>query len=247
MESKKISSRLNPKEPSYVKIYEKMYDDVINGVYKAGEQLPPEAKLAEIYQVSRNTLRQAISILCEDGLVYNVQGKGNFVSQNYTEIPLGFEKLNNPIFTSTKIKCDEVRLDYNFAPPAKVVQEKMNISSSELTLTSNIVYYSCEKPISHAFMEIPVKFITEMGVDLNDENSVQDLLNQKIFDAAATSAARVTYSVTGESISEYLSVQEGAPVIFIEEVLYTHTGEAIALCKYYLLPENYSIRIIRKK
>lgn len=247
MDNKKISGTFNAKIPTYVKVYERLYDDVSNGMYAAGEQLPPETKLAEVYQVSRNTLRQAIAILCEDGLLYNVQGKGNFVSQNYDVIPLGFEKLDNPIFASAKVDCDEVKIHCNFMPPAKVVQEKLSLSASEITLASNNVYYHSGKPISHAFMEIPTRFISDMEIDLNNEKSVHELLNNKIFDAASTASSRITFSIAEESICKFLEVEEGTQVIFIEEIIYNNIGVGIALCKYYLLPKNYSIRIIRKK
>jgi len=243
----KIIGKPNEKVPAYVKVYEHLYDEIKGGAYKGGEQLPPEVKLAETYQISRNTLRQAIAILCEDGLVFNVQGKGNFVSPNYDQIPLGLETLNNSIFTAAKTECDEIKMYYNYAPPAKVVQEKLNITASDISLVSNNVYYSKGKPISHAFYQLPVMYISAMGIDLNDEHCVHDLLNKKIYDVSSTSSFRISFSVTEESISEYLEVKQGTHVIFIEELLFNSTGNAIALCKYYLLPAYYSINIIRKK
>ena len=45
------------------------------------------------YGVSRGSIRQALAILREDGLIYNHQGKGNFVSQSYEQLPQGFDCL----------------------------------------------------------------------------------------------------------------------------------------------------------
>lgn len=55
--------------PSYVPIYDRLYADIVDGVYPAGTQLPGEAALAEKYGVSRNTLRQALTILNEDRMI----------------------------------------------------------------------------------------------------------------------------------------------------------------------------------
>jgi DNA-binding GntR family transcriptional regulator len=243
---KKIEAQ-NNKEPYYVKIYEELYDEVIRGVYKAGEQLPPEVKLAEKYKVSRNTLRQALTILCEDGLIFNVQGKGNFVSQTFDQRTQGIEKLDNLLFAAAKVDCDEIKMLYNYGPPAKIVQDKLNITASEITLSSNNIYFNKGVPISTAYMEIPMRIIADMDMDLNQEKDIHELLNSRLFEMASTSSLRFAITTTEESISEFLRVEQNTPAIFIEEILYDHMGTPLALCKYYLLPTYYSVNITRKK
>lgn len=244
---KKIIGNPNAKTPAFVSVYESLYEDIKNGLYEAGSQLPPEVKLAEKYNVSRNTLRQALAILNEDGLIYNAQGKGNFISQHYDKIPLGFEKLDNPIFTCSKFECDEIQMDYHFEPPTRVIQEKLNISSSEIIIDSNNIYSYSGRPISHSFMAVPVKFVNGLNIDLNVQQNVYDFLNKTVYEISYTSFTRVRFTFTEEEISKYLEAEKGTQVIFIEEILYNSKGEAIALCKYYLLPDQYNIHIIRKK
>ena len=233
--------------PVFVSVYEALYDEITNGTYQPGEQLPPETALAERYGVSRGSIRQALAILREDGLIYNHQGKGNFVSQSYEQLPQGFEHLDNPAFSAAWSQCDEVTVYYNYSPPAAVVQEKLKISASELTINGNLVYSRCGKPISHAFMEVPVKFIAAHNINLSDDDSVEQFLNYTLFQLASTAASRITFTVAEESTGQFLQVPPGTQVIFIEEILYSSIGEAIGLCKYYLLPEYYRIHIVRKK
>lgn len=49
------------------------------GVYKAGDQLPPERELAEQLQVSRPSLREALRVLEMTGIVASRHGGGTFV------------------------------------------------------------------------------------------------------------------------------------------------------------------------
>ena len=47
----------------------------------AGARLPTDEELATMYQISRDTVRQALALLANEGLIERVQGRGTFVSQ----------------------------------------------------------------------------------------------------------------------------------------------------------------------
>lgn len=53
--------------PAYMKIHDQIKKDIDEGSWKIGERLPSERDLAEEFEVSRMTLRQAISLLVEEG------------------------------------------------------------------------------------------------------------------------------------------------------------------------------------
>lgn len=43
--------------------------------------MPSESELMQCFSVSRVTARQAMSQLCQGGLVFKVQGKGSYVAR----------------------------------------------------------------------------------------------------------------------------------------------------------------------
>ncbi len=61
-------------------IYDIIRSSIENGVYAYGQPIPPERTLADLYLVSRMTVRKATDILVNEGLLYRRQGKGTFVS-----------------------------------------------------------------------------------------------------------------------------------------------------------------------
>ncbi|MHB0998606.1 MAG: GntR family transcriptional regulator [Armatimonadota bacterium] len=54
--------------------------DIVTGEYKSGDRLPSENEIVAKYKVSRNTVRETLSALVEDGLLYRINGKGTFLS-----------------------------------------------------------------------------------------------------------------------------------------------------------------------
>jgi GntR family transcriptional regulator len=56
-----------------------MRERITNGEYRAGDRLPSEAELCALYGVSRMTVRRAVTLLVQDGVVFTENGRGTFV------------------------------------------------------------------------------------------------------------------------------------------------------------------------
>ena len=66
-------------EPAYVQIVRILSEEIATGILHPGDQLPSEAQLRGRFYVSPMTIRRAVNILVERGLVTATQGKGTFV------------------------------------------------------------------------------------------------------------------------------------------------------------------------
>ena len=56
--------------------------EIRSGGLRPGDKLPGEAEMAEVYGVSRDTIRRATSELSEEGLLVILHGRGTFVAEN---------------------------------------------------------------------------------------------------------------------------------------------------------------------
>ncbi|PRX16185.1 GntR family transcriptional regulator [Orenia metallireducens] len=68
--------------PKYIQVKNNIEKIINSGQLKPRDKLPTESELCEIYGVSRHTIRKALNILEQDGLVYKKQGLGTFCSDN---------------------------------------------------------------------------------------------------------------------------------------------------------------------
>lgn len=66
-------------EPAYSQLANILKAQISAGLFRSGDQLPSEAQLRQRYHVSPMTVRRAINILLDQGLVTTAQGRGTFV------------------------------------------------------------------------------------------------------------------------------------------------------------------------
>ncbi len=68
-------------DPLYIQLKDSLVADIRSGRYTAHQRLPSERELADRFQVSRMTARQALLQLARDGVIYTRVGKGTFVAE----------------------------------------------------------------------------------------------------------------------------------------------------------------------
>lgn len=80
-------------EPLYVRISEDIRSKIKSGEIPYGSRLPAERQMAENYGVDRKTLRKAIALLSEEGILNCMQGKGTYIAK--PQIPYQVEMLDD--------------------------------------------------------------------------------------------------------------------------------------------------------
>jgi len=66
-------------EPAYAQLVNILRQSMAAGILRPGDQLPSEAQLCERYGVSPMTVRRAINMLVDQGVIVAEQGRGTFV------------------------------------------------------------------------------------------------------------------------------------------------------------------------
>lgn len=73
---------LDNERPIYLQLMERIQQDIVSGVYKAGDKLPSVRDLALDAAVNPNTMQKALSELERSGLVYSQRTSGRFITED---------------------------------------------------------------------------------------------------------------------------------------------------------------------
>ncbi len=93
--------------PLYLQVARTLRDDIVNGSYPVGCQLPTEEELRARFSVSRFTVREALRRLRDDGLVASRQGAGTVVVPG----PSGTELLPTTSISDLLAWANDTRLE----------------------------------------------------------------------------------------------------------------------------------------
>lgn len=78
-----MQNKIDERLPRHIQIKDELMRRVADRVWKAGEALPGEDKLADEFNVSVGTLRKAVQALAHEGIFERRHGKGTFVTRAY--------------------------------------------------------------------------------------------------------------------------------------------------------------------
>jgi GntR family transcriptional regulator len=67
--------------PLYIQLKDSIRKAILSNELKDNDQLPTEASLCSIFNISRPVVRQAYNELIKEGLLTRIQGKGSFVNK----------------------------------------------------------------------------------------------------------------------------------------------------------------------
>lgn len=137
-------------------------------VYPPGSQLPPEHDLAAEFDVSRATVRTAISNLAARGLVVRKQGVGTFISYlSSLSNPLNEATDFHTLITSNGYQSGEELLTAEMIVPDPDLAEALGLAPDQPVLQSHKIFTADGLPVIYCITSIP-GWVFEADFDVAD-------------------------------------------------------------------------------
>ena len=133
-------------EPKYQSVAESLRHDIATGNYKDGDALLTEAELKQKFGVSRQTVRQAISLLENDGLVLRRRGSGTYVNH-------GARKHGGVLSVGV---ITTYITDYIFPSIVRGVEEVLSAESCIMSLSATYNRADHERSLLQRILESPL-------------------------------------------------------------------------------------------
>lgn len=127
------------KPPEYLILAETIKNKIIFGDIKPGQAVWSDAYISTEYGVCRNIVKKGLAVLINEGFIYSIPGRGNYVSDRISEsYELYFDEIK-----ATDKKYEEIRvIDVNVIKPNSEVSDNLNIPENKLVVVIKRVFIS---------------------------------------------------------------------------------------------------------
>ena len=131
-------------------------------------QLPPEYDLAKQFEVSRNTIREALSNLDKKGILLRRKGHGNFLLKSVIKksMPLNLNGNFKQLIQHAGYVPRLERLFSKYDFPDRALREILDLEADEIIVTLDWTFYADEIPAVFIKQHIPKKYLHTLPDDV---------------------------------------------------------------------------------
>lgn len=238
-------------------IYMNLRTLIADGVLGEFEQLPSESELAELYRVSRTTIREALNKLQQEGTVIRKHGVGTFISPSHSlvsrlDVNLGGAELIN----SLGLTPGNRNICIKVIGADEKLSKKLDVNLGEELISVDRIQTANNNPVIYSIDVFPINFLTRVQkeLDLNQLNELmgsklsiyrifEDFLGLEIDHGIATVHPTVAASV----LPEKMAVSPDEFVLWIDQVNYNQKGNPILASEHFYISSVFTFTIFRKR
>lgn len=236
------------KEYLYKHVSEYILEKINSLEYKPGSKIPSERQISEELNISRMSVRNAITKLVEDRVLYRIHGSGTYVANirdsrgkmvvsSFTPDAFNLNMTFHGRYTNSKVLSFKVIYD------REDLRDIFNTKDDFYELCR--IRYVDSKPLSLEYTYFPFKkFIDAIRYDFN-EASLYDYMEYK--GKRPVKFDKITEVVIDEKVNLILENKKNTPVFFtiyigknIDDVLVEYTRSYVNL-------DDIEFKYIRKK
>ncbi|MDC7288962.1 GntR family transcriptional regulator [Blautia schinkii] len=199
--------------PLYFQLKELIMEEIKSGKYAVDSLIPTEKELSEQFDISRTTVRQAITELVQEGWLYRVKSKGTFIArqkikQDFLQRLETFSEQMNRIGV---VPSTEV-LEFKVMNAAREVSENLQINEGDKVIYLFRRRFGDDEPVVTVETYLPYERCSfVMDCDFVKNSLYDSLAAQK--DTRIYCARRFVEAVEATaSDAQYLNIKKGAPV-----------------------------------
>ncbi|HEK9205703.1 TPA: GntR family transcriptional regulator, partial [Streptococcus equi subsp. equi] len=208
--------------PAYIKIHDAIKKDIEKEVWTIGSRLPSERDLAEHFEVSRMTLRQAITLLVEEGILERRVGSGTYVASHRVQERMRGTTSFTEIVNSQGRKPSSKLISYQRQLASDTEINQLHLEESDYVIRMERIRYADKVPLVYEVASIPEKFIKNVKKTDITEHFFQTLTSNGY--EIGKSQQTIYAKIASERVASYLEVAKGHAILALTQVSFFTDG-----------------------
>ncbi|ERI89874.1 UbiC transcription regulator-associated domain protein [Clostridiales bacterium oral taxon 876 str. F0540] len=230
------------KLPVYMVMHDALKEDIQRGKYLVGELLPTEPELEKIFNVSRTTVRRAMELLRQEGIVEIKQGKGTSVvdfraKQDLNKVTSVTESLRRKGYI---VRTKSMYIDT--IPASEKLAEELQVDVGKLIARVQRIQLANERPIVIMKNYIPYDKVSGIEEYTDKFSGLYEFL-EKQYNIEITNASDKIYAKSADfTESEMLNVPPKTALLCIRRICYNH-DKPVCVDQISVLADHYELEV----
>ncbi len=228
--------------PIYSQVEKYLRDRIRNGALLPGDPIPPESQLVQQFQISRMTVRQALSRLVYEGLVVRYRGRGSFVAEprlEHSKMWLSFEEEMQARGAKIRIRLLDRRI---VLASGKVAESLALPEGAEIVVLKRLRFVD-DQVVGLEVRYLPLAIGEALTADEIHSQPLVPAVRRVLGKPRTRLTLNVTASVVRSSEAKLLETGPGAPVLVREHVWFVEPEGPIQYGKSVFRADRYQMRL----
>lgn len=193
-----------------------------------GMRLPDERSLAEHYQVSRSSMKRAMELLSQQGIVFKKRGSGTFINPLYlkNQSLFRYEGSNLGLTDSLKVpgKKQGIKLlDFNVVKASESIKQDLFLNEDDFVYEFRRLRYLDAQPFLIETGYVPIKIVPELKPE-NLQKSLFNYLEDTQNKVVTKAFLNITVEPSSKEDQERMTLKTTEPVGVIEGIFFLDDG-----------------------
>ncbi len=222
---------------------------MIENEFEQMQKFYSEKALADMLGVSRNTVREAIRQLEQEGILYSKQGVGTFVISSNNSVKTNINNLESStvIIRDNGYEPGTINLRSKQINASKKIVKKLGLNEDnpkeifyvERVRTAN------KKPVVFVEDYLPVrkKIVENFETEFNE--SLLEFLEQLGY-STEFSLTTIKSVISNKKIMNKMNLDNQKALLHLEQLHFTNKGQPIFYSDSYFISEKFEFSVVRK-
>lgn len=229
-------------EPLYQQVRSVMASWIKDGKLQPHDKIPSEHQLCECFSVSRMTVRQALSKLKEEGVIYTRHGKGVFVAEpppglELTFVLTGYSEETAPVHGA----LSSIVIDARLVPATAALTEALSLPQAEKLIRIKRLRSLRGSPVGIQTTHIPHRLCPGyLDRDLHTKTTLE-IVQEEYHLSLANIVQVVKAELSGPQVMKYLKLSNPVPLLILERKTFLDSGEVVEICSSAYLADSFQL------
>lgn len=217
--------------PLYFQLEELIKKAISTGELKPGDMIPTEWEIIDYFKLSRTTVRQALTDLVNENLLYRKKGIGTFVSKPKIDLQyMGNMVSYNEQITSMGLTPSTKVLKFEVIAADEFLAQEMGLSKGDKVIELVRLRFADEESIAVVQSYLPYdlcNYILELDME---NNSLYQILGSQKNTTVVLVKRVVEAKIVSREDSKLLNVEKGFPVQSFLNKAFNEEGRVLEYC-----------------